>query len=400
MAKNPEMDKRTAFAIATQQAHAIKHTPKGFGTAEGKKKAKAKYSRPKKNYVQTADPKKIGKKLEKAEKNASDKAGFYHGDIESDTLDNDNYRKVLSTGKHTQLVAMSIPPGEDIGLETHPTIDQFFRIESGKGVSSVDGKEFPLKDAVGLVVPAGAKHNITSTGKEPLKLYSLYSPPNHPPGTLHKTKADQPMEKDADGDDGPSQPPTKEQQERIREFIRRNRLKNDDEFHNFVEGMGVEAHDAEPVVYQMAHDSAKTAEEHSVMNKSPDLVKLEGFSDEFYKLAMESKLAAGAWQATKNLVNVARGKPTLKWSLKALKDPKTRGDTLKMMAAQTAIGGAAVTGGVVGARKIKKKHRKRLGKAYVLGARDMYGRLHQAAMRRAKSGKTRPAKASPSSAQR
>ena len=391
MAKNPEMDKRTAFAVATQQAHATKHTPKGFGTAEGKRTAKAKYPQ-RKSYVQTADPKKIGKKLESSEKTAAEKT--YHGNIEKDTLNNSNYRKVLFTGKHVQLVLMSIPPGEGIGLETHNTIDQFFRIESGKGKSLIDGKEYPLEDATGLIVPAGAKHNIISTGKEPLKLYSLYSPPNHPPGTLHATKADQPMEKDADEDEGPAKIPTKEQQSKIRAFIAKNRIKNDDRFHDFVEDMGVEPHDAEPIVYQMAHDSTKTAEEHSVMSKSLDLIKLEGFSDEFYKLAQEHKLAAGARQIAKNIINTARGNPELKWSLKALKNKSTRRATAGMMAAQTGVvGGAAGTAGVV-AHKTKKKHRKRLGKAYVMGAKDMYGRLHQNAMRRAQSGKSSGAGAS------
>lgn len=391
LAKNPEMDKRTAFAIATQQAHATKHTPKGFGTAKGKKDAKAKYTQPRKSYVQTADPKKIGKKLEAKTKVASMKP--YHDDVEQDTLKNDNYRKVLFTGKHSQLVLMSIPSGADIGEETHPSVDQFFRIEEGEGKSVIDGIEYPLKNATGLIVPAGSKHNIFSTGKGPLKLYSIYSPPNHPPGTIHATKADQPIEKNANGDeeDEVEREPTEAQKSKIREFIRTHRIKNDDEFHKFVEGIGVSAHNAEPIVYQMAHNTTKTAEEHSVMSKSLDLVKMEGFSDELHKMAMEDKLAVGGMKAVSEFIRTVRGRPRIKWSLKNLKSEGIGGDTAKMMGTQLAVGGAATTAGVVGAKKHKKKSRERLGKAYVLGARDMYGRLHQNAMRRAQgSSGSRP----------
>jgi mannose-6-phosphate isomerase-like protein (cupin superfamily) len=120
-------------------------------------------------------------------KKASDAKG-HSVDIEKDTLDNKNFRKVLYTGKNLQLVLMSLKPGEDIGEEIHPKIDQFFRVEKGTGESIVNGKKYPLSDGTSLIVPAGAKHNLINTGKGELKLYSIYSPPNHEDKTLHKTK--------------------------------------------------------------------------------------------------------------------------------------------------------------------------------------------------------------------
>ena len=113
----------------------------------------------------------------------------YHADIEKETLKNTNFRKVLYTGKHTQLVVMSLKPGEDIGLEVHHGLDQFFRIEKGTGEAIIDGKKFLVKDDDVVIVPGGSKHNITNTSNvKDLKLYTLYSPPNHPEGTVHKTK--------------------------------------------------------------------------------------------------------------------------------------------------------------------------------------------------------------------
>ena len=115
----------------------------------------------------------------------------YTTHIESETLKNSDFRKVLFTGSKSQLVLMSLKPKEEIGMEVHDTVDQFFRIEAGAGKAVIDGKEFPLGDGSAVVVPAGARHNIinTSADKE-LKLYTIYSPPNHPDGTVHKTKAE------------------------------------------------------------------------------------------------------------------------------------------------------------------------------------------------------------------
>lgn len=108
--------------------------------------------------------------------------------IEKLTLKNNNFRKVLFTGKYCQLVVMSLKPGEEIGMEVHPSVDQFFRVDSGTGKVLMGTVEKRLKDGFAIVVPAGTKHNIINTSKtEDLKLYTLYSPPNHPKGTVHKT---------------------------------------------------------------------------------------------------------------------------------------------------------------------------------------------------------------------
>ena len=115
----------------------------------------------------------------------------YHAKIEELTLANNNFRQVLFTGQHTQLVLMSLLPGEDIGMEVHAHVDQFFRFESGKGKVIIDGEEFMVGDGMAVIVPAGSKHNIINSSQtEPLKLYTLYSPANHPDGTIHATKAE------------------------------------------------------------------------------------------------------------------------------------------------------------------------------------------------------------------
>jgi mannose-6-phosphate isomerase-like protein (cupin superfamily) len=114
------------------------------------------------------------------------------GDIEKLTEDNKYFRQVLFTGKHAQLVVMSLLPGEEIGNEVHNTVDQFFRIEEGEAKFVFNGKEEHVaKSGDAVIVPAGTYHNvINSSSKEPLKLYTIYSPPNHPDGTVHKTKAE------------------------------------------------------------------------------------------------------------------------------------------------------------------------------------------------------------------
>jgi mannose-6-phosphate isomerase-like protein (cupin superfamily) len=115
----------------------------------------------------------------------------YVTDIEKKTLENPHFREVLFTAPHMQLVVMSLLPGEEIGLETHEDVDQFIRIEAGEGVANLGGKEHALEDGAVVVIPAGTAHNIINTsGSEPLKLYSIYTPPEHPDGTLHKTKAE------------------------------------------------------------------------------------------------------------------------------------------------------------------------------------------------------------------
>src|SRR3972149_37199 len=114
----------------------------------------------------------------------------YQGNIEKLTLANNFFRQVLYTGKHAQLVLMSLLPGEEIGLEVHQDVDQFFRFELGSGKVIIDGVEHVVGDGDVVIVPAGSQHNIVNTSADkPLKLYTLYSPPNHPDGTIHKTKA-------------------------------------------------------------------------------------------------------------------------------------------------------------------------------------------------------------------
>lgn len=126
----------------------------------------------------------------KREDNIEEESNEYFGNIDKDTIDNNNYRKVIYTGSNMQLVLMSIPPGEEIGSEVHEDGDQFFRIESGSGKLVLDGEEFEFEKDFGMTISAGKEHNIINTGEEDLKVYSIYSPPEHPKGTLHKTKGD------------------------------------------------------------------------------------------------------------------------------------------------------------------------------------------------------------------
>lgn len=115
----------------------------------------------------------------------------FSANIERETLKNDNFRKVLYTAKHSQLVLMSLKPQEEIGMEVHPDNDQFFRFEKGQGKCIIDGNEYELKDGSAIVVPAGAQHNVINTSaKESLKLYTIYSPAHHQDGIVRSTKAE------------------------------------------------------------------------------------------------------------------------------------------------------------------------------------------------------------------
>jgi mannose-6-phosphate isomerase-like protein (cupin superfamily) len=112
-------------------------------------------------------------------------------DIDKATTENDNYRKVLYTSKHSQLVLMSLKPKEEIGEETHPDNDQFFRFESGHGKCVIDGNEYGVKEGDAVVIPAGAKHNVINTDDiAGLKIYTLYSPAHHKDGIIRSTKND------------------------------------------------------------------------------------------------------------------------------------------------------------------------------------------------------------------
>lgn len=110
-------------------------------------------------------------------------------DIERLAFGNDDFRRVLYTAKHCQLVLMALAPGEEIGAEVHK-LDQFFRVEEGSGVVVMDGTRTPVKAGFAIIVPMGANHNIINTGTAPLKLYTVYSPPNHRDRVVHHTRAD------------------------------------------------------------------------------------------------------------------------------------------------------------------------------------------------------------------
>ncbi len=113
----------------------------------------------------------------------------YIANIEEETKNNENFRKVLFTGPKSQLVVMSLNAGEEIGEEVHE-VDQFLRIEAGEGTAILNGDEKKIEAEWAVVVPAGTTHNIINTGSDKMKLYTIYSPPQHPDGTIHATKAD------------------------------------------------------------------------------------------------------------------------------------------------------------------------------------------------------------------
>lgn len=125
----------------------------------------------------------------------------FNVNIETETLENNNFRKVLYTGKHSQLVLMCLKPNEEIGMEVHADNDQFFRFEKGQGKCVIDDNEYELKDGSAIIVPAGARHNIINTsGAEELKLYTIYSPAHHKDGVIRATKEE--AEKDSPEFDG------------------------------------------------------------------------------------------------------------------------------------------------------------------------------------------------------
>jgi mannose-6-phosphate isomerase-like protein (cupin superfamily) len=112
----------------------------------------------------------------------------YVANIEELSLDNNNFRKVLYTTQNSQLVLMSLLPGEDIGMEIHPENDQFFRIDQGEGKVIIDGNEYTVSDGSAVIIPKGAEHNVINTGDVAMKIYTLYMPPHHKDGVIHETK--------------------------------------------------------------------------------------------------------------------------------------------------------------------------------------------------------------------
>ncbi|HKR24366.1 MAG TPA: cupin domain-containing protein [Allosphingosinicella sp.] len=126
----------------------------------------------------------------------------YVDDIEKATLENGDFRRVLYTGRNLQLVLMTLPPGCDIGEEVHEDRDQFFRIEEGAGIVRIDGVDNPVEDDFAVIVPAGARHNVIAGPDAPLRLYTIYAPPEHRDGTVHKTKEQAEADHDDDHWDG------------------------------------------------------------------------------------------------------------------------------------------------------------------------------------------------------
>jgi mannose-6-phosphate isomerase-like protein (cupin superfamily) len=126
----------------------------------------------------------------------------YVENIEEATLANEDFRRVLYTGKNLQLVLMTLQPGEEIGEEVHEDIDQFFRVEEGQGTIYIDGNASQIEDDFAAIVPAGARHNVVNSGATPLKLYTLYGPPEHKHGTVHKDKVQAERDHENDHFDG------------------------------------------------------------------------------------------------------------------------------------------------------------------------------------------------------
>jgi mannose-6-phosphate isomerase-like protein (cupin superfamily) len=127
---------------------------------------------------------------------SSNLKGFV-SNIEKDTIANTNFRKVLYTGKNSQLVLMSLLPGQDIGEEVHDDTDQFFRVEKGKGSVVINGTKKAISDGSAIIIPQGAKHNVINDGEEILSLYTIYSPPHHEDKILHRTKEEAESDKES-----------------------------------------------------------------------------------------------------------------------------------------------------------------------------------------------------------
>jgi mannose-6-phosphate isomerase-like protein (cupin superfamily) len=184
------------------------------------------------------------------------KSTGFHVDMEKVTVDNKSYRKILFTGKHLQLGLMSIEPGEDVGIETHPETDQFFRVDGGSGEASIGGKKYALKDGDAIIIPAGSEHNITA-GEEGIKLYTIYAPPHHSDKVIHKSKEDA----EADESDKPPVFEAKCKKEDIINFFKENPNPSDDQLHKWAEEKGFNIHRVEEIVYKLATDHVKMMED-------------------------------------------------------------------------------------------------------------------------------------------
>lgn len=370
--------KSVAYAIATQQAHKVGKSPKGFRTPEGVREAKRKHHLPMKEYQKTAGVgsflKKLIKKPKMSVKSVSsprpvakpvgqtkispiqgikgsavrqhvqrqaaaggkrimpwegvkapmiktqefEKAAEttnYSGPIEKQTEDNTYFRKVLSTNKHSQLVLMTLKPGEEIGVETHPTIDQFFRIEAGKAAVVRNGNRVTLEDGGAFIVPAGTEHNVINASEtEPLKVYTIYSPPNHPPGTVHKTKEEAMQaekEKTANGEEESSTPGKKVPVETLKSFFKKNPAATDEQVHELAEAHGTDPHTMETQIYGILGKelNEKTAMLYGFFDELEDLEKDAGA---LRKMLLGGMMAAGLAggaksMAPKALASVAKG---------------------------------------------------------------------------------------------
>ena len=211
-------------------------------------------------------------------------------DIEKLTEDNPYFRRVLHTGKHAQLVVMTLQVGEKLDEETHPTIDQFFRIEEGEANFVLGGKAHRLKAGGAVIIPAGMKHEIINvSSSEPLKVYTIYSPANHPPGTLDKTKEDAELreramkktaqEKWANGDEEEESttPGKKVPREVLLSFFKKNPRPTDDQVHDLAEAHGTDPHTMETQIYGILGEELR--KKASLNNP-----RLDAFFDELDKI--------------------------------------------------------------------------------------------------------------------
>jgi len=179
----------------------------------------------------------------------------FHTNIEQETLKNTNWRKVLYTTLRNQLVVMSVPPLEELGEETHPKNAQFIRVEQGDGKAIIGGIEYKLSDGSAVIVPANVKHNIINTSdSEDLKIYTVYSPPHHPGGTLHKTKEDEKAAEIQETENLEEGKVDNKIKTKIISFFKKNPNPTDGDIHSFAGKLGINAHKFEEYIYAILSD--------------------------------------------------------------------------------------------------------------------------------------------------